>query len=311
MFGFIENLKYGDGIRIRFGSFALSFARNINSKDLPLILKTWYKKRTGKILDLDNPQTFNEKIQWLKLYDNSPIKAVLADKYKVREWVEKKIGKEYLIPLIGVWDSFEDINFDNMPFRFVLKANHGSHWNVIVKDKYKTDLNKIKHKFDRWLKRNYAFKAGLELQYSCIKPKIVAEQYIEDSHEELNDYKILCFNGEPKFVWVDCGRYTDHRTKNIYDVQWNLQPFEMTYPTAKGEIKAPKNFEKMLELSRILSKDFPFVRVDFYNVDGKIYFGEMTFTSMSGVEKFSPEIYDLELGKLLNLPAKKEEYANI
>ena len=152
--------------------------------------------------------------------------------------------------------------------------------------------------------RDYAFKAGLELQYRGIKPKIIAEKFIEDTNGELNDYKIMCFNGEPKFVWVDCGRYSNH-TKNIYDLDWNLQPFKMTYPISKTPIARPENLDKMIELAKILCKDFAFVRVDFYNVDGKIYFGEMTFTSMSGTDKFEPEKYDLELGNMLTLPEKK------
>ena len=152
--------------------------------------------------------------------------------------------------------------------------------------------------------RDYAFKAGLELQYRGIEPKIIAEKYMADSKGELNDYKIICFNGEPKFVWVDCGRYSEH-TKNIYDLNWNLQPFMMTYPVSKNKIPKPQNLDKMIELAKKLCKDFAFVRVDFYNVDGKIYFGEMTFTSMSGTDKFKPEKYDLEMGNMLVLPEKK------
>ena len=304
MFDIIERIKYKEGLRIKFGGYVLSLERNRNEKDFPKILKQWYKKRTGKNLNLENPKTFNEKIQWLKLYDNSPLKTKLADKYLVREWIEEQIGSKYLIPLLGVWNNFDEIDFDKLPEKFVLKANHGSHWNIIVKDKSKLDKSKAKKKFDKWMARDYAFKAGLELQYRGIKPKIIAEKFIEDTNGELNDYKIMCFNGEPKFVWVDCGRYSNH-TKNIYDLDWNLQPFKMTYPISKTPIARPENLDKMIELAKILCKDFAFVRVDFYNVDGKIYFGEMTFTSMSGTDKFEPEKYDLELGNMLTLPEKK------
>lgn len=304
MFDIIERIKYGEGLRIKFGGYVLSLERNRNEKDFPKILKQWYKKRTGKNLNLESPKTFNEKIQWLKLYDNSPLKTKLADKYLVREWIEEQIGSEYLIPLLGAWNNFDEIDFDKLPEKFVLKANHGSHWNIIVKDKSKLDKSKAKKKFDKWMARDYAFKAGLELQYRGIKPKIIAEKFIEDTNGELNDYKIMCFNGEPKFVWVDCGRYSNH-TKNIYDLDWNLQPFKMTYPISKTPIARPENLDKMIELAKILCKDFAFVRVDFYNVDGKIYFGEMTFTSMSGTDKFEPEKYDLELGNILTLPEKK------
>ena len=304
MFDIIERIKYKEGLRIKFGGYVLSLERNRNEKDFPKILKQWYKKRTGKNLNLENPKTFNEKIQWLKLYDNSPLKTKLADKYLVREWIEEQIGSKYLIPLLGVWNNFDEIDFDKLPEKFVLKANHGSHWNIIVKDKSKLDKSKAKKKFDKWMARDYTFKAGLELQYRGIKPKIIAEKFIEDTNGELNDYKIMCFNGEPKFVWVDCGRYSNH-TKNIYDLDWNLQPFKMTYPISKTPIARPENLDKMIELAKILCKDFAFVRVDFYNVDGKIYFGEMTFTSMSGTDKFEPEKYDLELGNMLTLPEKK------
>lgn len=304
----IEQIKYGEGINIKIGSFKLSFKKNTDEKDFPEMLKKWYKKRTGKILNLNNPKTFNEKIQWLKLYDNSPLKTKLADKYLVREWIKEEIGEEYLIPLLGVWDNFDDIDFDKLPESFVLKANHGCAWNIIVKDKTKFDKTKAKKKFDKWMKRNYAYKAGLELQYKDITPKIIAEKYIVDSKGELNDYKTLCFNGEPKFIWIDCGRFKN-RTENIYDTKWNLQPFLMTYPNSKEPIPAPQNLDKMIELAGKLSKQFALVRVDFYNVDGKIYFGEMTFTSASGVDKFIPGEYDLKLGEMLSLPVKEGKNA--
>ncbi len=306
MIKIIEKLKYGNGIKIKIGSFVLEIKRNSDIKDFPKILKKWYKKRTGKTLDLEHPKTFNEKIQWLKLYDNSKTKTKLADKYQVREWVKNKIGEEYLIPLIGVWDKFDDINFDKLPNKFVLKANHGSHWNIIVNDKKQFNKVLAKKKFDKWMKRNYAYKAGLELQYKDIKPKIIAEQFIEDSNGVLDDYKFLCFNGDPKFVWVDCGRFSKKRTKNIYDTEWNLQPFKMTYPASKTPLIKPKNYDKMLELAKKLCENFAFVRVDFYNVDGRIYFGEMTFTSMSGVEKISPTEYDIKLGNMLTLPTQRD-----
>ena len=160
----IEQIKYGDGINIKIGSFKLSFKKNTDEKDFPQMLKKWYKKRTGRELNLENPQTFNEKIQWLKLYDNSPLKTKLADKYLVRDWIKQEIGEEYLIPLLGVWNSFDEIDFDKLPEQFVLKANHGCAWNIIVKDKSKFDKAKAKKKFDKWMRRNYAYKAGLELQ---------------------------------------------------------------------------------------------------------------------------------------------------
>lgn len=304
----LEKIKYRDGISLKLFGFKLSLSKNTDEKDLPKLLKRWYKKRTGKELNLENPQTFNEKIQWLKLYDNSALKTQLADKYRVREWIKENLGEEYLIPLIGVYDSFDEIDFDKFPDKFVLKANHGCAWNIIVKDKSKFDKKKAKKKFDKWMQRNYSLKAGFEMQYKDIQPKIVAEAFIQDSNGELNDYKVLCFNGEPKFIWIDQGRYTK-RTENIYDTNWNLQPFLLTYDNSKEEVPPPKNLDKMIEFARNLSRDFALVRVDFYNVDGKIYFGEMTFTSASGVDVFKPAEYDLKLGQMLKLPCETDSNA--
>ena len=301
----LEKLKYRDGISLKLFGYKLSLSKNMDKEDVPKLLKKWYKKRTGKELNLENPQNFNEKIQWLKLYDNSPLKTQLADKYLVRDWIKEKIGEEYLIPLLGVWDNFDEIDFDKLPDKFVLKANHGCAWNIIVKDKSKFDKKKAKKKFDKWMIRNYALKAGFEMQYKDIPPKIIAEAFMADSKGELNDYKVLCFNGKPQFIWIDQGRFGD-RTENIYDTKWNLQPFLMTYENSKEEVPPPENLEKMIEFAELLSKDFALVRVDFYNLDGKIYFGEMTFTSASGVDVFKPEEYNLKLGQMLTLPEKKE-----
>lgn len=271
---------------------------------LKLYLKVWFFKKTGGFLDLDDPKTFNEKIQWLKIYDSTPIKTRLADKYLVREWIKEKIGEEYLIPLLGVWDKFDDIDFDKLPDRFVLKGNHGCAYNYIVKDKSKMDIEDARKKFNKWMKRNYAQNGGLELHYKDIPPKIVAEAYIEDSNKELNDYKIMCFNGKPQYIWIDQGRFTN-RTENIYNKKWELQPFLLSYPNSKEQVPPPENLDKMFELAEILAKDFPLVRVDFYNVDGKIYFGEMTFTSCSGIDKFIPSSYNRVWGDMLELPRQK------
>ena len=268
---------------------------------LKLYLKVWFFKKTGEILDLDDPKNFNQKIQWLKLYDNTPLKTRLADKYLVREWIKEKIGEEYLIPLLGVWDKFDDIDFDKLPDRFVLKANHGCAYNYIVKDKSKMDKEDARKKFNKWMKRNYAQNGGLELHYKDIPPKIIAEAYVEDSNKELNDYKIMCFNGKAKYIWIDQGRFTK-RTENIYNTKWELQPFLLSYPNSKEQVPPPENLDKMFELAEILAKDFPLVRVDFYNVDGKIYFGEMTFTSCSGIDKFIPSKYNKIWGDMLKLP---------
>ena len=169
-------------------------------------LKDWYKLHTGKTLDLENPQTLNEKIQWLKLFDTTPLKTRLTDKYLVREWVREQIGEKYLIPLLGVWDNFDEIDFDALPEKFVLKANHGCHWNIVVKNKKEFNKDDAKEKMNKWLNTNYAFIYGLELQYKEIKPRIIAEKYLENYHGDIYDYRIWCLNGHPVYIAVDIER---------------------------------------------------------------------------------------------------------
>lgn len=268
-------------------------------------LELWYRKRTGKILNLKAPKTFNEKIQWMKLYDSMPLKTQLADKYLARDWVKEKIGEEYLIPLLGVWDSFDEINFDKLPNQFALKTNHGSGWNVIVKDKATFNKAEAKSKFDQWIRKNYAF-VGLELHYKDIQPKIIAEQYIENA-EGLIDYRFYCFNGKPVQVWVDIYSGMPQHMRSIFDMEWNPVPMKCTWPDG-GELlsKEPENFQEMKTLAQKLSKDFSFIRVDFFEVDGKIYVGEMTFTPMNGSGVFEPSHWDRTLGDLLELPPKSQ-----
>lgn len=267
-------------------------------------LQIWYQKVTGTYLNLDNPRTFNEKIQWLKLYDSTPIKTRLADKYLVREWIKEKIGEKYLIPLLGVFDKFEDIDFNKLPNRFVIKCNHGSGWNIIVKDKSKLDLRTIKEKLDKWLHTNFAFLAGYELHYKNMSPKIIIEQYKEDDSGDLRDYKFLCFNGKVKYIWVDGERYSEHK-RNLYDLEWNLIDKKIgegkIYPNIDYCPK-PHNLNKMIEFATLLSKGFPFVRVDFFESNKQLYFGEMTFTSASGIHLTEPKSFILELGNLIKLP---------
>ena len=173
----------------------------------------------NKPLNLDNPVTFNEKIQWLKLYNSIPIKTRLADKYLVREYVKNKIGKEYLIPLLGVYDKFEEINFGMLPDKFVIKCNHGSGYNIIVKDKSKLNLKDIQTKINNWMNINYPFVYGMELHYRDIEPKIIIEEFMDDGTGDLKDYKITCFNGKPELIWVDSDRFTNHK-RNLYDLNW-------------------------------------------------------------------------------------------
>ena len=269
-------------------------------------LKDWYKLRTGKILNLENPKTFSEKIQWIKLYDSTPLKTRLVDKYLVRDWIKKQVGEKYLIPLLGVWDKFDDINFDKLPDKFVLKANHGSGWNIIVKNKSIFDKADAKRKLDKWLNTNYAFIRGFELDYKNISPKIIAEEFLENEGKDLYDYKIWCFNGKPEFISLLAERQIKLKIA-VYDLNWNLLPFRCTFPQYEKLVPKPDNLDEMLNVAKVLCKDFAYVRVDLYRlVDGSLKFGEMTFTTGSGMSKWDPPEYDLLLGEMITLPETKE-----
>jgi hypothetical protein len=266
-------------------------------------LSDWYREIIGKRLDLEHPRTFNEKIQWMKLYDSTPLKTRLADKYLVRDWVAEKIGPEYLIPLLGVWDSFDEIDFNELPNQFVLKANHGCGWNIIVKDKSRFNKEEARRNFDYWMRMNFAYCAGLELHYRNIPPKIIVEKYMEDENKQLVDYKFYCFEGKPYFIEFLSDRFEQGGFKcTMYDLEWN--PTGWT-PEALHEpcniVTKPKNLTKMIYLAKMLCFDFHYVRVDFYSLDEKVYFGEMTFTPMSGLGRFKPKEWDLKLGEMIKL----------
>lgn len=268
----------------------------------PIALKNWYRKAAGKELDLDDPRTFNEKIQWIKLNYRDPLMSELSDKYLVRDFIRDKIGEEYLIPLLGVYDSFDEINFDELPDSFVMKANHGSSMNIIVPDKKTFDREKARRKFGKWMKRDFAFYFGYQLHYSKIKRKIVIEKLISEKDHYLYDYKILVLGGKARYIWIDSDRNTEHH-RNIFDFDWNPAPFTLQYPKKDTEPDPPKKLGEMKELSEKLAEGFNEVRVDFYEIDGKIYFGELTFTSGSGHEIFDPPEWDRILGDMFELPA--------
>lgn len=282
------------------------FQRYASPDKYPLILKDWFLDCTGEILNLDNPRTFNEKIQWMKLYDSTPIKSRLADKYLVREWVAEKIGEQYLIPLLGVWDSFDDIDFSTLPDRYVLKCNHGCAYNLIVKNKNELDQAKARQVFNRWMNEDFAYKAGLELHYSGITRKIIAEAYIENtgSNEgDLYDYKFWCFNGKVKYIQFLSERNTSGLKMAFYDLDWKKQDFVYSYPLDAKEIEKPDNLNEMITLAEKLAEGFNHVRVDFYRMDdGTLYFGEMTFTSASGTCKWVPAEMNRVIGDMIELP---------
>lgn len=274
-------------------------AISINGGTEKLIAKE-YKKNTGEELRFP-PVSYTEKIQFAKIYESTPLKGELSDKYSVRKWVAEKIGEKYLIPLLGVWETYDEIDFDGLPDKFVLKTSQSSGTNVVVRDKSSINHRELRKKFNFWVKQNWAFAGkGFEMHYQYIHPRIIAEKYVTDSNGELNDYKFLCFGGKPYFVWVDVGRNTDHR-RNVYDMNWNLQQWKQyTYKNTDNPIHKPEFFDEMVHLVEILCQGFDHVRVDLYYVDGTIYFGEMTFTNGKGYELiYPPESNDM-LGGLWN-----------
>ncbi len=271
-------------------------------------IKLRYKKTIGKRLSLNRVDGYNEKLQWLKIYDHNPDYKKLVDKYEVKKYIVDTIGKEYIIPTLGVWEKFDDIDFDKLPNQFVLKCTHDSGGLVIVKDKNNIDIKKMKDKINKSLSTNYYWH-GREWPYKGIKPRIIAEKYMEDSEtEELRDYKFFCFDGKVKALYIATDRQKPNEdTKfDFFDENFNHLPFEQAHPNAKVPPKKPINFEKMKELASVLSAGIPHVRIDFYEVNGKIYFGEMTFYHMSGFSPFVPEEWDYKLGEWLTLPEKKK-----
>ena len=280
----------------------LALVKLINFLPDKIYLKMIYKIQLHKDLNLNNPQTFNEKIQWLKLYDRKPEYAKMVDKYEAKKYVSNIIGEEHIIPTIGIYEKFEDINFDKLPNQFVMKCTHDSGGIVICKNKKDLDIKQAKKKINKSLKRNY-FYNGREWPYKNVKPRIIIEKYMKDnSKNELIDYKLMCFNGQCKIIFTCTDRYSNDGLKvTFFDLNWNKLPFERHYPTDIKIINKPKNLEKMLDFSKKLSKNIPFVRTDFYEINEMLYFGEMTFFPGSGFEEFKPEEWDKKIGDMIDL----------
>lgn len=273
-------------------------------------IKLCYRCHIGKELDLENPRTYNEKLQWLKLYDRDPKYTELVDKYEVRKFIKDKIGEQYLIPLIGVWDSVEDIDFDKLPEQFVLKCTHDSGGVIICRDRSQFNVEEAKKKLSYLMKRNF-YKLHREWPYKNVKHRIIAEKYmVDESGTQLKDYKFFCFNGEPKALYVASNRNIDTRF-DFFDMDFNHLEFENGHKNSDDIINRPAGFEKMKKLAKNLSANMPHVRVDFYNVNGKIYFGEFTFFHMGGFAPFIPEKYDYIFGDWLELPNKFRGYRKL
>lgn len=279
----------------------LGFYRYLPDEDY---LKRKFRVKLGYPLDLAAPKTFNEKLQWLKLYDRKPEYTMMVDKYAVKNYVAEKIGEEYIIPTLGVWDHFDDIDFAMLPNQFVLKCTHDSGGLVICRDKNKLNLTEAKTRIEKSLKRDY-YLVNREWPYKDVKPHIIAETFMQDETQisGLRDYKFYCFHGEPKFLYISEG-LENHSTASIsfLNMDWTFAPFQrVDYKTLDQLPEKPKNYEKMVEIARMLSDGIPFLRVDLYEIAGKVYFSELTFTPCAGMTPFTPPQWDEELGKLLRL----------
>lgn len=264
-----------------------------------------WKYRMTYPLNLDNPQTYNEKLQWLKLYDRKPLYTTLVDKYVVKEYVSSLIGEKYIIPTYGVWDKFDDIDFHSLPDQFVLKCTHDSGGLVICKDKNLLDKKKAKNKIEKSLKRKFWLDAR-EWPYKNVKPRIIAEQYMEGESGGLDDYKFFCFNGEPKLMFVATERQSREEPYfDFYDMDFNHLNMRHGHPNAPNPPQKPTQFELMKELSMVLSKGFPTIRVDFYEAHGRVYFGELTFYHHTGMVEFEPREWDKKIGDYIQLNSLK------
>lgn len=261
-----------------------------------------YYAYIGKCLNLRKPITYNEKIQWLKLYDRNPLYTQMVDKVSAKKYVANIVGPQYVIPTYGVWDEPEDINFEMLPEQFVLKVTHDSGGVIVCKNKKKFDCKKAIEKLNRSLQRDY-YMVHREWPYKDIKPRIIAEQYMEDVvDQELRDYKLMCFNGKVKCSFVCSDRFSDkglHVT--FFDRDWNRMPFERHYPISNEDIAKPQNYEEMISVAEKLTTGIPFARVDLYEIKGKVYFGEITFYPGSGYEEFTPVEWDYQLGAWIDL----------
>ncbi|MBP3853782.1 MAG: hypothetical protein J6D18_04350 [Erysipelotrichaceae bacterium] len=289
------------------------------TKDCPKALEKWYQKPMGYSFSLDDPKTFNEKINWLKLYDSTPLKGRLADKYLVNPWIEERIGKEYLIPIIGVWDTPNKIDFNSLPDQFVLKITNGSGRVVIVKDKNKINKKAVIGNLAYWQRYDFAGSC-FEMHYRYCEPRIIAQPYIEGlANRTMLEYKVHCFNDGAPVIWAVRNALGDeNRADSIvgepdyqietpyssyFDEDWNYLFKEKKHN--RLDCPPPKNLKKMLAFSKKLAEGFPTVRVDWYEVDGQLYFGEMTFTHNAGLDVYDPVSIDEELGQRIDLTRLK------
>ena len=271
-----------------------------------IVVKRLFKRFHGYNLNLDNPSTFCEKLQWLKLNDRQPVYTTMVDKYEVKKYVADKIGEKYIIPTIGVWDHFEDIDFDLLPDRFVLKCTHDSGGLILCEDKSALDLKKAKKKIARSLHNNYYY-IFREWPYKNVRPRIIAEEYMTDGSNIVpEDYKVYCFNGEPKYIVVFHNRFCNEKelSETVYDTNWIPQDFSLDAHFAVSDMieEKPACLDELLNICSVLCQGIPQVRIDFYIIEQKIYFGEITLYTASGLQKMIPEEMDAVIGRMLHFP---------
>lgn len=270
-----------------------------------LFLKLSFYLKIGRKLNLENPKTFNEKLQWLKLYNRNPDYTQMVDKYEAKSYVASLIGEEHIIPTIGVYDTVEEIPWEKLPNQFVLKCTHDSGGIVICKDKSTLEIKKVITKLSKGLKKNYFFQ-NREWPYKNVKPRIICEKYmVDESGYELKDYKLFCFNGRVRCLKVDFNRARDHHA-NYYDNEWNLLKFGECKcpPDYTRKIEKPITLSKMIALAKRLSAGIPFVRIDFYSIEDQVFFGEITFFPASGSGLFTSDEWDERLGAWIPLPKR-------
>lgn len=264
-------------------------------------LRMIYRAELGKKLNLENPSSFNEKLNWKKIYDRKSIYTVMADKYLVKKYVAKKIGEECVIPLYGVWNHFQDIDFASLPDRFVLKSTHDCGGVVVCKDKKQIDLKKLEAFFEKRLKKNY-FWWRREWPYKNIVPRIIAEEYVQDCDKEyLPVYKFFCFHGVPKIIQSIQNDKQKDETIDYFDTEWNLLDLKQNFPNSKNPLSKPEKLEEMVEIASKLSEGHDFIRVDLYVINDEIKFSEFTFYSDAGINVFTPEYWDEKLGSWMKI----------
>jgi hypothetical protein len=264
-------------------------------------LAAMYLMRVGRPLHLDPPRTFTEKIQWLKLYRRNPRLTTLADKYAVRQYVAEHVGTELLIPLVGVYDSFEQVPFSELPDRFILKATHGSGWNVLCRDRGAFDTGEARRQFALWMRTNYYW-PGRSWPYKNIQPRVLCEHLLSTGDTPgLDDYKIHCFGGRPAYIQYITGRFVGQTRESFYDTDWTLQEFTLTFPPHDRPQPAPQRLRDMVHIASKLSQGLAYARIDLYEVGGRVYFGEVTLHPANGMDNFTPRRYDDILGEMVDL----------